>query len=650
MVMVDRKTEMVEQWFSQSFPKLLKAQYDSNSKKICMRKKWYGIWKEYTWADCYTNIKYLALGLKELGLVGGETVCIMGDNNPEWFWGELAVNTLRGVVVGVHIDATPREVEFYFNHSDATFAIAKDQEQVDKFLQIRDKIPKIKKVVYWDPKGMWAYKDNPLLIQFDEVMKIGEKVDEECPGLFEKYIEETDAEAVSNICYTSGTTGEPKGALVSYRSCLRAIQVWNALQGIPEKGEYVSFVPLSWVVEYMMGFPSWLLYGTVVNFPEEPETVEQDMREIGPTLMLVGTMIAGALQARVAVNIADTSVIKRWLYKISLMIGYKRAQFIVDQQRQPPLWCRFLVGLADLACLKAIRDHMGMSRAKLVQLGGSVTSPDLVRWFAAIGINLTEYYASTEVGTVSLFSSAEGIRLGSSGSVAPGVEVRISNDGEIRVRNKFMFKGYYKAPDLTARAMDGTWFKTGDAGTVRGDGNVIIYDRVSDMIELGEGNKYSPTFIENYLKFSPYVKECVAVLCTEGKHSSRKVINIIVNIDFDNIAKWAEKKRIAYTTLVDLSQRPEVHELVHAEIERVNSFLALEAQIRKFTVLHKEFDADEAEITRTRKLRRDFLHKKYHSLIEAMSHNISEIPVETEVKYRDGRKGIISIALAIRDV
>ncbi len=607
--------------------------------KVAFRKKEFGIWQEYTWAESLRHVRHLCLGLVRLGLKRGQKVVIIGDNDPQYFWAQLAVQAAGGVAVGIFTDSIPREIEYITTHSDSVLAFAKDQEQCDKFLEIRDSLPDIQQVIYWDERGLWNY-DDPWLISFEGVEAQGQKLDEEQPALFEQLVAEGKGEDLAIFCYTSGTTGLPKGVMITHNNLLSGCRSYVTADPRSETDEYVSFLPPAWITENIMGLTVHVVHGIIVNFPEEPETVQHDLREIAPHALLYSSRLWENLVSMVQARISDTSAINRFLYNLFLPVGYRVADMRFGDGRVPVHW-RVLYWLGRLAVFDPLRDKLGLTRLVSGYSAGAALSPDVVRFFRAIGVNIKNLYGSTEA-QIHTFHIGDDVKFESVGVPVPGMEIKIADDGEILVRGGSVFQGYYKNPEATAEKLRDGWFHTGDAGYLREDGHLIYLDRMGDMLELASGDRFSPQYIEGRLKFSPYIKDVMAV---GGKH--RAFVTALINIDFENVGRWAEKNHIAYTTFVDLSQKPEVYDLIRADVVRVNSTLPPAARVRKFVLMHKEFDPDEAELTRTRKLRRGFMEDRYRDMIETMYSGGSEVRVTAEVKYRDGRTGIIETAVRV---
>jgi long-chain acyl-CoA synthetase len=625
-----------------TLPKLFLENCNTYPSRVAMRRKDLGIWNRYTWDECYKAVKSFALGLSRLGFQKEDKLCIVGDNDPEWYWAQLAAQALGGAAVGLYIDVIPAEARYIADHSDSIFAVAKDQEQCDKFLEVAGHLPKLKKVIYWDPKGMRGYHALPLVISYEAVQKMGRDYEQAHPGFFEESIASGKGTDVAVLCYTSGTTGLPKGALISHDFLIKGTFRFSKVNTYRSTDEYLSFVPLAWIAEQLF-MVAWLLYRMPVNYPESPDTVMENIREIGPQFLLLGPRQWQDLVSMVQMKMNDAVFFKRWLYHLSMSVGYRAADYRYERRQDPPMLWSALHRIADWACLMHIRDGLGLRKARVGLTGGSSLGPDVFRWFQAIGVNIKEAYGLTEVNPVAMHGDWP--KAGTCGPVVPGVQVRISDEGEVWVKSDPIFAGYYKQPEETAKTVKDGWVKTGDAGAFDDDHHLIIYDRLKDMLQLKGGEKYSPTYIENRLKFSPYIKDGMVVGGRE-----RAFLYMIITIDFNNVGRWAEKAGYPYTTFVDLSQKREVYDLIQADVERVNRDLPAGARVRRFSLLHKEFDPDEGELTKTRKLRRGFLEEKYAGLIGAAYAGERSVTTQAQVKYRDGRTAVIQTEISIRDV
>ncbi len=625
-----------------TIPKLIMRNYKNwgNRTAMCMKK--FGIWQKYSWKDCYEQVKYLSLGLISLGLKPRDVVCIIGDNEPEWFWGEFAAQAAGGIATGVFVDSIPSEVKYVAEHSDAKFAIVNDQEQTDKFIEIQDKLPLLKKVVYWDPKGLKNY-DDPALISLNEVMRLGKEYEISHPGLFEQNVERGTGNDTAFIYYTSGTTGLPKGALLTHCALINTGQKFVSRFPLNAKDNLISNFPAAWVGDSFFATIPHLLTGAALNFPEEPETIAEDTREIGPDFVIYGPRQWEGLVSDIQVKMIDAGALKRFVYKLFMPVGHKMAE-LNFAGKTPNLFWKAVYQMAYLALFRPLKDRLGLNRVRFAVTGSSVLSLDTFRLIHAIGIELRQNYGSTEAGLISSHGKGE-VRFESVGRPALGTEVRITNKGELLVRSDCMFSGYHKNPAKTTESLINGWCHTGDAVNIDDSGHLIFLDRLEHMGELSSGTKYAPQYIEGRLRFSPYIKDAMVI---GGK--DRDFVSAVVNIDFAMVAKWAERNHLPFTTFVDLSQKKQVADLVQKDITRVNGYLPEPARVRKFVLLHKEFDPDEAELTRTRKLRRSYVEERYSDLIKTVYSGESERKVEAQVTYRDGRKGIVATSIKVWSV
>ncbi|MDD5126552.1 MAG: AMP-binding protein [Dehalococcoidales bacterium] len=626
----------------QTIPQLIRHNYERWRDGTAMCMKQFGIWQRYSWADYYQKVKHLSLGLISLGLQPQDVVCIIGDNEPQWFWGEFATQAAGGIATGIFVDSIPSEVKYIAEKSRARFAIVNDQEQTDKFLEIKSQLPSLKKVIYWDLKGLRDY-DDPVLISYSEVLKLGADYETTHPDLFEQNVAKGRGDDTAFIYFTSGTTGLPKGALLTHRALLNTARGFISRFPLSEHDDLISNFPAAWVGDSFFATVPHLLTGARLNFPEEPETVAEDTREVGPNFAIYGPRQWESLVREIQVKMIDAHPLKRFAYKLFMPVGHKIADIKFSGQEPGWNW-KLLHGIAYWGLFRALRDRLGLSKVRFAVTGSSVLSLDTFRLIHAIGVELRQSYASTEAGFISSHSKGE-IRFESLGRPALGTEVRITDGGELLVRSGAMFSGYYEDPGKTAATLKDGWCHTGDAVHINEDGHIIFMDRMEHMGELKSGIKYAPQYIEGRLRFSPYIKDAMVI---GGK--DKDFVSAILNIDFTMVGKWAERHHIPYTTFVDLSQKTEVADLVRQDLNRVNSYLPEGSRVRKFVLLHKEFDPDEAELTRTRKLRREFMEKRYHTLIEALYGESGEVAVEAPVTYRDGRQGVVSTVIKVRSV
>ena len=615
--------------------------------KVALRQKEYGIWREFSWADSYEQVRDFAMGLMALGVQRGDKICTVGDNDRQYLWAYLGLQAVGAAQVGLFTDATAAEMAYVIDHSDASFVLAKDQEQCDKMLDIRELIPRVRRVIYWDDRGLWNY-DDPWLMPFAEVQALGREVAAREPGRFETEVALGRADDVAMLCYTSGTTGLPKGVMLSHGNILSTIDLYHAVDPRRDTDNHVSFLPLGWIAEPILGFAAHVYAGVILNFPEEPETVRQNIREIAPEMLFYNARLWDSLVGMVQVRMNDAAWLNRTLYQRFLPVGYRMADARFSG-RQPGVGLRAAYALGDWLVFAPLRDQLGLARIRAAYTAGSSLSPDAMRFFHALGVNLKQIYGSTEVTGGTTVHRDGAIKFASVGPPAPGVDLRIASDGEIQIAGPMVMQGYYKDPANTAKDIleeDGRrWFRSGDAGYIDEDGHLIYLDRVKDMLTLANGERFSPQFIEGRLKFSPYIRDVMAV-----GGENRAFVTALIIIDFENVGQWAEKQRIGYTTFVDLSQKPQVYELVRRTVEEVNQSLPPAARVRRFVLMHKEFDADEAEMTRTRKLKRNVLYDRYSAIVDALYSGAETIQVRAPVRYQDGSEGFIETNIGVMNL
>ncbi len=624
-----------------TLPKLLKKnfmRYGDN--KTAMRVKHNGIWKKYSWQDYYTKVKMLSLGLVSLGFKKGNKITILGENKPEWFWAELAAQAAGGTSVGVYPDCNPSEVKYFIEHSDSVFAVVHDQEQVDKLLEIKSQLINLRHVIYWDNKGLWNYND-PFLIPLEELLKRGHDYDQNHPDHFADLIEKGSGDDICVICYTSGTSGLPKGALLSHNCLINNTRAWYDVDKWQDSEQYVSFIPPSWITEQCLGITGQLIAGMEVNFPENAETVQDNIRDIGPHLLFYGPRLWENINHTIQGKIADTTLLRRFAYKQMLKIGYRQAAATQDKKQLNAFW-KILGIVADRLVFRYLRDKVGLARIRNAYTAGAAVSPDILNYFQAIGVNIKQFYGGSEAGLVTMQRNDD-IKWETSGTVLPGVNIKLSQDGEILVNGNSIFSGYYKNPTATQKVMLNGWYQTGDFGHLDENGHLIVIDRMDDLKKLQDGRKFSPQYIEVRLRFCQYIKDALIV----GNHG---YVTALININFDNVGRWAESRRIPYTTFTDLSQKKEVIDLIKQYILDVNKSLPEWMRVKKTVNLHKEFDADEAELTRTRKIRRVYVEEKYADLIEALYGSQTDFNITSQISYRDGKTGEVETKIQIADL
>ncbi|RJP19790.1 MAG: long-chain fatty acid--CoA ligase, partial [Deltaproteobacteria bacterium] len=479
-----------------TFPRLLSRNAELfGDRKVAMREKEFGIWQEHSWREYHDHVKYFSLGMVSLGLSRGDKVAVIGDNRPEWVWAEVAAQAVGAVPLGLYQDSTLKEVSYVIDHSDASFVVAEDQEQVDKILDMKEQLPKVRYIIYSDPRGMRGYKE-PYLLDFKEVENFGRDLEQREPGLYAANVEATKYEDLALICYTSGTTGFPKGAMLSFRNLLSMAANLMEVDSKVGKDEFVSFLPLAWIGEQMMCLSSALLTGFTVNFPEKPETVQENIREIGPTIMFSPPRIWENMTSTVQVKVMDASTLKRKMYGWALPVGYEYADAVFRKQAIPA-WLRFRYRLAYALVFRALKDRLGLLRIRSASTGGAALGPDVFKFFNAMGVNLKQIYGQTEISGISCIHRDGDINFDSVGKPIPGTEIKLSESGEILSRSPSVFLGYYKNPEETAKTLSDGWLHSGDAGYFTEDGHLIVIDRVKDVMHLNDATRFSPQFIEN---------------------------------------------------------------------------------------------------------------------------------------------------------
>lgn len=627
-----------------TWPKVLRYNYEQyGDNRRAMRHKHYGVWRPYTWKDYYFGVKYLALGLLSLGFEPGDRVLIVGDNAPQWYYAELAAQADRGVSVGLYSDSAPREIQYIAENCGARFAVVQDQEQVDKILQIKDELPLLKKIIFWSYKGL-AHYDAPILMAYHQVVKLGEEYEREHPEHFERNVETGKADDVCAIVYTSGTTGDaPKGAVHTYETLRAGADYLLRLDPWHEDDNAVPHLPPAWMTEQWFGIGCHLLSGSILNFAEAPETQQRDTRETGPSIVFNGARIWEGQAAMVKARILGADVLKRSAFRLLMPIGYKTAEFRYAK-KDPGLFRKMLHALADVVLFRPIRKSLGLSNARICYTTGAMMSPDALRFYHALNLPLKSLYGSTEGGVLT-GAGNDDIHVETVGPALQGADVRITEDGELVYRQPGLFVGYYREPDRTDEVLKEGWFHSGDSGFVREDGHVVFVDRVKDMVELENGDILAPQGVESRLRFGLHIKDAWVLAGPE-----RTYVSAIIVIDYDRVSRWAGQRRVAFTSFAELSQAPEVYELVRQDIIRVNRTLPAGLRVRKYVNLPRELDPDEGELTRTWKLRRAFLQQRYRELIGAIYREKTEVSLETQSGHLDEQRETTKTTIHIESV
>ncbi|MFQ5419637.1 MAG: long-chain fatty acid--CoA ligase [Anaerolineae bacterium] len=627
---------------AETFPQLLIERAKEFGDAEALREKDYGIWQSINWRDYLTHVRNFCQGLVYLGLTPDDTVAIIGDNRPEWIYSELASQAAGAKSIGIYQDAVVKEMIYIITHAQVKFIVVEDQEQVDKILEMWDELQGIEKVIYYDPKGLRNYTED-FLMYFPDVEKLGEAFAEENPDWFDKKVALGKADDVAILSTTSGTTGNPKLAMITHRNLVSMGKNLMQIDPLKSDDRFVSFLPMAWIGEQMMSFACSLQKGFTLNFPEEPETALTNIREIGPHSMFSPPRIWENLVSQVMVKMEDSAKLKKRLYEWAMGIGYEMAD-IRFRKEVPSASMKWKYRLADWLVFVAIKDHLGLRHLKRAYTGGAALGPDVFRFFHALGVNLKQIYGQTEASGISVLHRDGDIKFQTVGTPVTGTEVKIAEDGEILLKSDSIFTGYFNNPKATAETLHDGWLMSGDAGYFDEDGHLIVIDRAKDVMTLHDGTKFSPQFIENKLKFSPYVKEAVVF------GGDWPFVTAMLNIDMENTGKWAENRAIAYTTYTDLAQKREVYDLVRRQVESANADLPPAARIRRFLLLHKELDADDAELTRTRKVRRRFVSQRYDDIISALYSQNDHMDVETTITYQDGRTATLQTRLHIESL
>ena len=631
-----------------TFPKRLLVQARERADGVFLREKDLGIWQSVIWSQALERSRSLALGLAAHGLVRGDKVAIIGDNRPYLYLAMAAVQSIGGVPVPMYQDSIADELQYILEHSEVRFAIVEDQEQVDKVLQAREHVPHIEKIVYHDPRGLRHY-DEPGLERYAEVQERGEQYDADNPDFFLDEIAKGAGADLAIMLYTSGTTGKPKGVMLSYNNLIRMSLNGIDYDSLTDRELVLAYLPMAWVGDHLFSYGQAICAGFTVNCPESGATVLSDLREIGPTYFFAPPRIWESILTTVMVRIEDAAAIKRRMFHYFMKVAERAGVRLLDGE-PVDFMDRLKYRLGEIFVYGPLRDNLGFSSIRVAYTAGEAIGPEIFSFYRSLGINIKQIYGMTEA-TVLVCGQRDGeVDADSVGVPMPEVEIRITDDGEVEFRSPGTFIGYFKNEEATkeTKTADG-WIHSGDAGYFDELGRLRIIDRAKDVGKLVDGTMFAPKFIENKLKFSPYVLEAV----TYG--DGRDKVAAFINIDLAAVGNWAEKRGLAYTSYTDLAAQSEVYELIAGEIGTVNAALAADpklagSQIQRFLILHKELDPDDNELTRTRKVRRRFVAEKYKELIDALYSGVDQIAIEAQVTFEDGREGTVSADLSIRDV
>lgn len=578
--------------------------------KIALREKEYGIWKDITWAQYGEKVRYVSMGLSALGLRNGECVCIISENRPEWVFSDFGIMCAGGVTTGIYTTNSPEQCCYIVNDSGSRFYIAENEEQFDKVLKFRNQTPRLEKVIVIDMEGLKRYRDS-MLMSFDELLESGKEYDKENPGLFEKKLNEVKPEDLALLIYTSGTTGPPKGAMLTHSNLLFMSEAMVGAIPISSSDETLSFLPLCHIFEQLFTVMINIRYGTVVNFVENTDTIMENMREISPTVVYGVPRIWEKYASAIMIRMSDATWFKRNFFKICMGIGLKYASIKLNNG-SIPFYLKIAYLIAYLTVFRKLKERLGFDRVKLAISGAAPISPDVLKFFNAMGIPLIEGYGQTEGTGVTTVSRIKNLKIGKVGQPLPGIEVRIAQDGEILVRSPGVFKGYFRNEKATEEAIKDGWLHSGDIGELDEDGFLKITDRKKDLIITAGGKNIAPQNIENQLKFSPYINDAIVI------GDRRKYLVALIAIDEENVIKYAQDHKIQFGTYASLTQAYEIRQLIQKEIDKVNKTLAQVEQIKKFAIIPKKLYEEDGEVTPTMKVKRKFINEAYKDIIEKL--------------------------------
>jgi long-chain acyl-CoA synthetase len=634
---------LVDSSQTDTLPKLLERNAATDPKGAGMREKTRGVWQTYSWTDYRDNVRDFALGLASLGFKRGDKLSVIGDNRPQLYFAQLAAQALGGISVPVYQDSIASELVYVLNHAETSVIIAEDQEQVDKALSLKDQLPKLKLVVFDDGRGL-TYYDDPMLRSFASVLEAGRAFGKAVPQYYATELAKGAADDTAMFAYTSGTTGSPKGAMLSHRNMIATSEAFIEVNDLVPGDNWLSYLPMAWVGDTAFSLGMALVARATANCPENPETVQRDLRELGPDAMLAPPRIWENMLTLMQVKGGDATPIKRHIFEFFRGIA-EQAELRRTDGLPPTLGQRLGLAIGEILVYGPVRDQLGLRNAKWCYTGGAPLGPDTYRFFRSFGINLKQVYGATEATALIACQDNAEANPNTVGRPIPRVEIKIDERGEVMLKGTNVFKGYYKQDEVTRDTItaDG-WLKTGDAGFFDKQGHLVIIDRAKDVGKLADGSAFAPQFIENKLKFSPYIREAVAF------GDQRPLVSAMIAIDMQTVGTWAEKQGLAYTSFMDLSRKSEVAGLIGDEIAKANATLPDVQQVKRYILLNKELEADDAEMTRTRKVRRRFVTEKYAPVIAAFYDGAKTVDVTTEITFEDGRKSMLTSTIAIHNV
>jgi long-chain acyl-CoA synthetase len=615
-----------------TIPQLLRWRVAQTPDKVALREKEFGIWNAHTWRQYYQKMQEVAAGLERIGFQRGMKLALIGDNIPEMLFTAVGTMAAGGIGAGIYQTSLPDEIADILNYLEVSVVFCNDQEQVDKLVEVRDRIPGVQRVIYEDPRGMRSYRADDWFLDFDGLLALGREALTGDGDRIEASIDQGRPDDVCFLCLTSGTTGLPKGAMMCHRNYINMGVQITKVDRLEETDEYLSFLPFAWIGEQMNSFGVALATGITVNFPESVETSMEDLKEIGPHFIFGAPRIYETIRSQIWLKIDDSYWFNRACYNYFSRVGQQAAGYRMSGRPMPP-GLRLKAWIGDQLVFRPLINQIGFLRLRRAYTGGAALGPDLFTFYQAMGVNLKQIYGQTEITGIAYMHRDGDIRPDTVGKPLPGTEYRISDSGEILSRSPSVCKGYYKLPDKTEELLEGGWLHSGDAGFIDSDGHLVVIDRVSDVMHTRAGEMFSPMFLENKLKFSPYIKEAVVF------GDQRDYVAALINIDPIIVGKWAEERGLSFTTYMDLSLKPEVAELIRGEMAAFNrSVEQPHFRIRRFAILYKLLDMDDGELTKTGKIRRKFVREKYRLLYETLyDETINVREVEAEFRYQDGQ-------------
>jgi len=615
-----------------TIPQLLRWRVNETGDKVALREKDFGCWNSYTWNQYYDSVRKAGLGLKKIGFDKEDKIAIISDNIPETLYVAIGAQAVGGLSSAIYQTSLPEEISGILNYLNVKIVFCNDQEQVDKVAEVRDKIPQVKKVIYEDPRGMRSYQTDDWFMFIGDLFALGEQLHQEDPELFESLVNEGKPDDVCHFCLTSGTTGLPKGAMLTHRNYINMGLQLTAVDPLENTDEYVSFLPFAWIGEQMNSFGVAMATGIAINFPESVETSMEDLKEIGPHFMFGAPRIYETIRSQIWLKIDESYLLNQFIYNYFMKIGEAAAGYRMSGKSMP-VKLRFLAWVGKQMIFRPLVNQIGFLRLRRAYTGGAALGPELFTFYQAIGVNLKQIYGQTEIVGIAYMHRDGDVRPDTVGKPLPGTECRISEEGEILSRSASVTPGYYNLPEKTEELLQGGWLHSGDAGYIDEDGHLVVIDRISDVMHTTNGDMFSPMFLENRLKFSPYIKEAVIF------GDQKEYVSALINVDPIVVGKWAEDRGLSFSTFMELSGLPEVAELIQDSVAEINKNAEKEHfRIHRFALLYKLLDMDDGELTKTGKIRRKFVREKYSGIYDALYRSeVNEKTVEAFYQYQDGQ-------------